>query len=641
MVSATRGPKAHPCYSSQSPTKMIKTPQATAAARAMATRHRSRSESDSRALKTPPQKPGPTRQASSTSKELLQIDTKGLRPISPLARDLLLSQTDSDTSDNPSGSGSSNSSRRPALKRCPCGNSSEGKAWLLKCTACDQTWHNTCANLKGNLNKSVIAQLDHWQCPWCFTCPYEAPKNHKSISTASSLSTAVFSDALVTKIEESISSSLLAQNTELMASIKTDLNKLSEGIKEFAEQKNQTEPRGNDQILLGQPLEPISSIRAELELESPQCDPYSSYKENFVTEEEARNLMDFLSQENFQVEGSRKVSAYGERYHYKGSNGSANPIPDALSGLISKVKEHMAIDYDLNQVLVNKYDASDMLPAHSDNEGSIKPGSSIITVSLGSTGKIEFSHLKSDNKQELTVEPRSLYAMSRDSQNHYKHQVLANTSDHARYSITLRCVHWTYFNSTYAVGDSNFGHLEFGSGHGKIGTATPGVRDWAACVKDISPMKCASYRNIVIMCGTNDLKVNDPKILETYQVLKGKVEQIREVNPQGKIFVCPVLPSRSLAINQRINEFNQYLFHDLQQSNLKVNIVQGFSEFVDHTGLLKTALHDKRLPTDILHINNKGYCILVKLIKQAIFSAKKSRSKVSAGRLFTSFFRPR
>ena len=90
-------------------------------------------------------------------------------------------------------------------------------------------------------------------------------------------------------------------------------------------------------------------------------------------------------------------------------------------------------------------------------------------------------------------------------------------------------------------------------------------------VKDIKPTKCAPYRNFVVMCETNDLKINDINFLETYQILKGKVEQIREVNQHGNIFVCPVLPSLDLAMNQKINEFNRLLFHDLQQSNLKVN----------------------------------------------------------------------
>ena len=52
------------------------------------------------------------------------------------------------------------------LKRCPCGSSSSGKAWLLKCNGCTQFWHNSCANLKGKIPKSTIDQLDHWLCPW-------------------------------------------------------------------------------------------------------------------------------------------------------------------------------------------------------------------------------------------------------------------------------------------------------------------------------------------------------------------------------------------------------------------------------------------------------------------------------------------
>ena len=227
----------------------------------------------------------------------------------------------------------------------------------------------------------------------------------------------------------------------------------------------------------------------------------------------------------------------------------------------------MKLQYDLNQVLVNKYESAAALPSHSDNKGSIKPESSIFTVSLGSSGKIQFSNVISGGEQELTVEPNSLYAMTSQSQNFFKHQVLRNASNNVRYSITLRCVHWTNFNSTYVIGDSNFGGIEFGSGRGKVGNASPGFRDWAACVKNTVPSKCASYRNVVVMCGTNDLKNNQNNHLETYKVLKGKIEQIRSVNEHGNVFVCPVLPSRDLAINQRINDFNKYLFHDLQQSN--------------------------------------------------------------------------
>ena len=46
-------------------------------------------------------------------------------------------------------------------------------------------------------------------------------------------------------------------------------------------------------------------------------------------------------------------------------------------------------------------------------------------------------------------------------------------------------------------------------------------------------------------------------------------------------------------------------------------------------------LHDLRTPNDKLHINTKGYCILVKLIKQAIFSLKRNKSSHVTGRLYS------
>ena len=234
-----------------------------------------------------------------------------------------------------------------------------GKAWLLKCTACEQMWHNSCANLKGNLLKSTVDQLDHWQCPWCFTSPFEPPKKHKNVTTAKALTNAVFSDAIVTQIDQSTKSSVLAQYAELLKGSR-NLPKI-------------VMVNGHETKRTYKPLQEhdasISSVKNDIV--PPQCDAFSSYKDNFVLEEQAADLIAFFESEAFKVEGSRKVASYGERYHYKGSTGSEKPIPEALTWLIEKVKSNMKLQYDLNQVLVNKYEYAASLPSHSDNEGSI------------------------------------------------------------------------------------------------------------------------------------------------------------------------------------------------------------------------------------------------------------------------------
>ena len=118
----------------------------------------------------------------------------------------------------------------------PCGKSSGGKSWLLKCIGCGQAWHNTCSNLKGQIPKSFIGNLDSSLCPWCFVCPYKPPKGHKSVKQSTNLTSAVISDTIVTKIEEPMKSCISNQNDELIKSIQSSLSTLQDEVKTFKDQ---------------------------------------------------------------------------------------------------------------------------------------------------------------------------------------------------------------------------------------------------------------------------------------------------------------------------------------------------------------------------------------------------------------------
>ena len=175
----------------------------------------------------------------------------------------------------------------------------------------------------------------------------------------------------------------------------------------------------------------------------------------------------------------------------------------------------------------------------------------------------------------------------------------------------------------------------------KVGQATPGFRSFVPQVADIDPLACTSYKNIVVMAGTNDLKKNmtDEGILELYKTLKTKILQIRKYNPRCRLFVCPVLPTKSTVINKKIFMFNKYIVNDLLQCDLHVVLVEGFRDFVDNqTSLLKRvfAVND---PNDTLHVNaNQGVRLLVRLIKQAIFRAK-TYNKTVDGRTYANVTR--
>ena len=453
-------------------------------------------------------------------------------------------------------------------------------------------------------------------------------------------------EALTAKIAETVRSSVEDQikkslqdcdqplpiaESPILTNINSELARLSTELKAFASSKAHQEP-----VLLPKPAEAIESIR---DPPSPtKLHPYDNHYVDYITEDCAKELMEFLEQENFAKEGTREVGFYGEKYQYMGSRKEPKPIPPIIQTLLDDLNSNLNSNHKLNQVLVNKYTgANASLPRHSDNEWDIHPQSSIHTISIGAPAKIMFTKSgNDDHPTELVVNHRSLYVMSRASQDAYKHQILPDPENTVRYSLTFRTVHWTNLNSTYAVGDSNFGKIKFGTGKGTIGAATPGVRDFSCHVKDIAPSKYTSYKNVVVMFGTNDLKVPGVDVLETYKVYKGKIEEIRDLNPRGNIIICPVLPSRDISINKRIVQFNNYLFSDLAQGNIRVNIVHGFNQFVDREGRLRSVLHDRRTEHDVLHINDDGYRILVRLIKNCIFTVKRSRGRYTTERLYAS-----
>ena len=121
--------------------------------------------------------------------------------------------------------------------------------------------------------------------------------------------------------------------------------------------------------------------------------------------------------------------------------------------------------------------------------------------------------------------------------------------------------------------------------------------------------------------------------LPTYKMYKTNVSLIRKYNSKCKIYICPVLPTKSHEKNRRIFMFNKFLYDDLCQSDLKVILVEGFIKFLDkRTNLLCSGLAKPEV-RDELHLNGKGISILVALLKRSIFHVK------SSNRLYSNVLR--
>ena len=369
----------------------------------------------------------------------------------------------------------------------------------------------------------------------------------------------------------------------------------------------------------------------------------------FIQAPEAEDLMNSLSKEmdKFTSTKGRKVLLYGAEYSYPGSKDlKPQQVPEFLKPLMSRVNEIQQRTFHekypemlkykkpaptINSCLINRYEGADcFLPEHSDNEESIHPESSILTISLGSLCTLRFKEIKYGTETSLTCPERSMYIMSRKSQDFFTHRIDEGEtipSEGVRFSLTFRSVAEYNKNSTCLIGDSNTGHLQFGDQQrGTFGNVLPGQRFWAPCSHDIDPRVCIAYKNVVIMCGTNDVRKRHLRrkedLEEILKRLQQKIEEIRALNPSCSILICPVLPTKDSIINEKVFDYCAMIRHQLVPKLCGVRYVPGFDRFLDTDWKLSRDLSkqvDRYGQPDILHLNSQGTRVLARLIKQCIF----------------------
>ncbi len=444
--------------------------------------------------------------------------------------------------------------------KCPCGKSDDA-SWMIKCTRCPQDWHSNCVNLKG-ITADFVTQLEDWLSPLCFTAPGAIIRDNQRLEEImlqmaeirghnTSIQTsivalenrlgAVASDidsvrdtqghisqkVLTIKDIESHMQHQLVNQTQIetrLKSINSSLTSLQSQVNDYQATVSACPPPST---ATPTPLPAPAFVPSPDPMVPPPhgMSPSSPLSVSFIDEDSAKSITEFLETCTFNDENGHSVISFGHPYSYTGSKSSSDvpPIPAALQPLFDKINElqskqfldkypHLQDKYPapcINACLVNKYNGPDSyLPKHSDKETTIPPESSIFTVSLGQACDIQFTEKSTGNETTLTCPDRSLYHMTRKSQDFFEHRIdKGSVTSGVRYSLTFRSVDWKNRNSTCLIGDSNTGQLKFGSSkHGSFGELMPGQRFWAATIEKINPLDCCAYNNIVVMCGINDLK---------------------------------------------------------------------------------------------------------------------------------------
>ena len=370
----------------------------------------------------------------------------------------------------------------------------------------------------------------------------------------------------------------------------------------------------------------------------------SDIKLDFIEQAEADELTKFLESCSFESENGHSVTSFGATYRYTGSKSSDKvpPIPESLKPLLDKINNVQSEIYkarypdipyltapSINSLLINKYEGpNSYLPKHSDCEATIHPESSIFTLSLGQRCVVKFTERLTGTEVTQTCPDRSLYMMSRRSQEVYDHEIeQGSLSDGIRYSLTFRSISWMNKNSTSLHGDSNTRFLRFGSNkRGTFGEQMPGQKFWAPKIRDIDPVSCMGYSNVVLHCGINDIKQSHIKcendVADCYAELKLKIKQIKLLSPSTKaVFVCQLLPTKDLTLNRKVDDFNKLIHFDLLPTCKDVVCVEGFGQFAcNHVLAAELSMQFDRFGRyDMLHLNRAGARVLASLIKKSVF----------------------
>lgn len=504
----------------------------------------------------------------------------------------------------------------------------------------------------------MMQSIDLWLCPWCFVAPYTPPRTHKCRKNADTLKNTVLSDAISSQIEDKIEAlidkklqGILQSNPQIdekLSSLETKMDKI------LSNPTPTPQGEGSNRASYTPPPPEIQPSTDDCPIDVSHIKHVESLQKNYLDADSLGDLKAFLASVNYSSKDGRDTATFGSEYKYMGSDEKPQPMTPVLQNVLDRLNETTMTNedhqkrYKLNSCHIVRYtNNKSWLPEHSDNEPWIHPESKIFCLSVGGERDIIMRNTSTGEEVKLSLPNNSLYSMTRVSQDIFRHRIDPDeTAENVtRYALTFRVIDWTYVNSTIMYGDSNFGKVKFGKERNQVGKATPGYRGWASHVNKIEPTKCMSYRNVVLMCGTNDMRnigkentdqeAIENDIHDVYRLYKLKIKQIRELNKNCKIFVCPVLPSLERNLNAKIFCFNDLIFNDLAYSDYKVNIVSGFDGFYDPASrLLRRDLHNDVMG-DTLHLGVKrGVPLLVRLVKQSIFS--RSKSRVTSGKSYST-----
>lgn len=175
------------------------------------------------------------------------------------------------------------------------------------------------------------------------------------------------------------------------------------------------------------------------------------YTPLYLSDDEQQQYLAIIDQQPWLTDLKRRVQHYGYRYDYTrktiDSSLYLGPLPDWATHLALRLHEEGYAPDLPDQLIVNEYEPGQGIASHVDCVHCF--GDTILSVSLGSTCMMQFTHLHSGRQFALFLEPGSLLLIQGVARYDWKHGIPARKTDsyqgrsfprQRRVSLTLRTV---------------------------------------------------------------------------------------------------------------------------------------------------------------------------------------------------------
>jgi len=159
--------------------------------------------------------------------------------------------------------------------------------------------------------------------------------------------------------------------------------------------------------------------------------PGLAYIPDYINLDEQNQLLNAIDQQEWSTKLKRRVQHYGYRYDYKnGSLASSKylgSLPDWAQSIASRLYDDGLTPKLFDQVIVNEYEPGQGITNHIDCIPCF--GNTIISLSLGSSCVMDFTHSQTKEKASLLLYPGSLVVMQGAARYDWEHGIAARKKD--------------------------------------------------------------------------------------------------------------------------------------------------------------------------------------------------------------------